>query len=92
MFAVRWLVARRAWERWGLRRLSRQAAILIWLGVLDFAGLITDYELAAVQNLFGWHTISHWANVYQWLGWFILAAMLSVCGWWFMHFRHSHPQ
>ncbi len=69
--------------------MTAHKATLIWLAVIDLAEAITAYELAAVQHLFGWHTISYLAGNHPWLGIAIALAMLGILGWWLRHFPRA---
>jgi hypothetical protein len=71
---------------------KRRTAVRIWLGILAFWGAIAAYEIAAVQNLWGLHTISHWAYQYQAFGWAIFVAIQIVALIWLYHFHQPHPQ
>jgi hypothetical protein len=66
-------------------------AINIWLAVIDLAGLITVYEIAAI-NYHWWHTISYLSFTHHWLGWGIAVMMGSVIVWWIKHFHERHYQ
>ena len=66
---------------------SRKDAIRIWLAIVDFVGIIGDYELAAVNHVFGWHTISYFASLYPILGWGIFVAGIGVLVFWWHHFH-----
>lgn len=72
--------------------MTTKPALRIWLVVLDLAAAITAYEVAAVQHVFGLHTISHWSSAYHPLGFAILLAMLGIAGWWWHHYHGNQPQ
>lgn len=72
-------------------RLSQKAATRIWLVVIDFIGLITAYEEAAIHHFLGWHTISYWAAKYHLLGFIILLGFISLVGWWWHHYHQHIP-